>query len=59
MGVVIFVLLAALLFVGLGFIIHLLWIAAVIFAVFWLAGWALAKGERSGGGSRRRWYGRW
>ena len=57
MGIVIFVLLVALLFAGLGFLVHLLWILAVICGVFWVAGWALAKGERAG--SRRRWYGRW
>ena len=56
-AVILFVLLVALLFAGLGFAIHLLWIVAVIFFVVWLVGWALAKGERAG--SRRQWYGRW
>jgi hypothetical protein len=56
-GVILLVLLVALLFAGLGFALHLLWIVSVLFFVFWLVGWALAKGERSG--SRRQWYGRW
>jgi hypothetical protein len=56
MGLILLVLLVALLFAGLGFAVHLLWIVAVIAFIFWVAGWALAKGEGSG---RRRWYGRW
>jgi len=54
-----FVLLVALLFVGLSFLIHLLWIVALVFCLFWVAGWALGRGERAGRGERRRWYGRW
>jgi hypothetical protein len=42
---------AALVFLGFGFIVHLLWIIAVIFFVFWLAGYAFARGDRRG---RRR-----
>ena len=57
MGVILLVLLVALLFAGLGFAVHLLWVIAVIFFVFWLIGWAFARGE--GSGSRRQWYGRW
>jgi predicted lipid-binding transport protein (Tim44 family) len=45
-------LLIALIFFGLGFAIHLLWIAAVIFFVAWIIGFAF----RSGSGAR--WY-RW
>lgn len=55
MGLILLVLLLALLFVGLGFAVHLLWIIAAIVFVFWLVGWALARGESAG---RRRWYGR-
>jgi multisubunit Na+/H+ antiporter MnhG subunit len=57
MGVILLVLLLALIFAGIGFAVHLLWIVAVIVFVAWVIGWALAKGESSGG--RRRWYGRY
>jgi hypothetical protein len=56
MGVILLVLLLALLFAGLGFAVHVLWIIAVIVFVAWLIGWAMAHGEDSG---RRRWYGRY
>ena len=52
MGVVLLVLLLALLFGGLGFAIHWLWIVAVVFAIAWVAGFAFRSGEG------RRWY-RW
>jgi hypothetical protein len=48
-------LLIVLLFAGAGFAVHLLWVAAVIFAVFWLVGVALGRGETAG---RHRFY-RW
>ena len=35
---------------GLGFAVHLLWIAAVVFAIVWVASFALGRGE---GASRR------
>lgn len=46
-------LLAALVFVGFGFLVHLLWILAVVFFVCWLAGYAFARGRWRGTG--RRW----
>jgi hypothetical protein len=52
MGVVLLVLLLALLFGGLGFAVHALWIVAVVFAIAWIAGFAFRSGEGS------RWY-RW
>ena len=52
MGIVVLVLLLALLFGGLGFAIHWLWILAVVFAVLWVAGFAFRSGEGS------RWW-RW
>lgn len=52
MAVVVFVLLLALLFGGLGFAVHSLWIVAVIFALAWVAGFAFRGGEGA------RWY-RW
>jgi hypothetical protein len=56
MGLVLLALILVLLFVGLGFIAHLIWIAAVILAVLWLVGWLFRAAE---GGGRRRWYGRY
>jgi hypothetical protein len=53
--VLLLVLLIVLIFAGAGFALHLLWIAAVIFAIFWLVGAALGRGETAG---RRRFY-RW
>jgi len=41
-------LLLAMLFAGVGFAIHLLWILAVLFFVCWLAGFAFARGQRRG-----------
>jgi hypothetical protein len=55
MGIVIIAALLVLLFFGLGFALHLLWIVAVILLVLWLAGFAVGRGESSG---RRGWYGR-
>jgi hypothetical protein len=52
MGLILLVLLLALLFFGLGFAAHLLWVVAVIFFVAWIAGFAFRTGEGS------RWY-RW
>ena len=51
MGLVILVLLLALLFGGLGFAVHFLWIFAVVLAIAWIAGFAFRSGEG-------RWY-RW
>jgi hypothetical protein len=45
-------LLLALIFAGFGFVVHLLWIVALVFFAFWLAGFAFARGQRRGG---RRW----
>jgi len=53
MGCLVFVfLLAALVFAGAGFVVHLLWIVAVVFFAFWLAGFAFERGR--GRGERRR-----
>ena len=38
-------LLVVLLFAGLGFAVHFLWILAAIFFVIWLVGFALGRGE--------------
>jgi hypothetical protein len=48
-------LVVVLLFFGLGFAIHLLWILAVIFLVLWVVGYALGRGESSGRHHFYRW----
>jgi len=53
--VLLLLLLIVLIFAGAGFALHVLWIAAVIFALFWLIGAALGRGESAG---RHRFY-RW
>lgn len=53
---ILLVLLLALLFVGLGFAVHLLWFIAAIVFVVWLVGFAFARGSNARG--RRSWY-RW
>jgi hypothetical protein len=52
---ILLVLLLVLLFAGLGFALHFLWILAVIFFVFWLAGVALGRGESAGNHHFYRW----
>jgi hypothetical protein len=47
--------LVVLLLFGLGFAIHLLWIAAVVFLVLWLVGFALGRGESAGSHRFYRW----
>lgn len=47
--------LLVLLFFGVGFAIHFLWIVAVIFLVLWIVGYAIGRGENAG---RHRFY-RW
>jgi hypothetical protein len=53
--VLLLALLLVLIFAGAGFALHVLWIVAVIFALFWLIGAALGRGESAG---RHRFY-RW
>jgi len=52
MGVILLILLLVLLFGGLGFAMHALWIIAALFLLAWIAGFAFRSGEGS------RWY-RW
>ena len=53
--VILLLLLLVLILAGGGFAVHALWIAAVIFAVFWLAGVALGRGEGAGNHRFYRW----
>jgi hypothetical protein len=53
--VILLVFLLVLLFAGLGFALHFLWILAVIFLIFWLAGVALGRGESAGNHRFYKW----
>jgi hypothetical protein len=46
MGIILLLLLLAVIFAGVGFALHVLWIVAVIFFVAWLVGLAFGKGNR-------------
>ena len=48
-------LLLVLILFGAGFAVHLLWIAAVIFLVIWVVGFALGRGENAGSHRFYRW----
>jgi hypothetical protein len=48
-------LLLVLIFFGVGFAIHLLWIVAVVLLVLWLVGAALGRGESAGRHHFYRW----
>jgi hypothetical protein len=47
--------LLVLLFFGLGFALHFLWIVAVVLLVLWLVGFALGRGESAGSHRFYRW----
>jgi hypothetical protein len=47
--------LVVLLFAGLGFTLHLLWVVAVVLLVLWLIGFALGRGESAGHHRFYRW----
>ena len=49
--VILLAFLVVLLFAGLGFAVHALWILAVVLLVLWLVGFAVGRGESAG--SRR------
>ena len=53
--VLILALLLVLILFGAGFAVHLLWIAAVIFAIVWIVGFALGRGENAGTHGFYRW----
>ncbi len=53
--IVLLALFVVLFFVGIGFAVHILWLAAVIFAVIWLVGYALGRGESAGRHHFYRW----
>ncbi len=48
-------LLLVLLFFGLGFAVHLLWIVAIVLLVLWVIGFAVGRGESAGSHRFYRW----
>jgi ABC-type transport system involved in cytochrome bd biosynthesis fused ATPase/permease subunit len=53
-GCLVFLLLVlAVAFAGIGFAVHLLWILAAVFFVFWAAGYGFARGQRRAWRRRR------
>jgi hypothetical protein len=48
-------LLLVLILFGAGFALHLLWVAAVIFAIVWIVGFAIGRGENAGTHRFYRW----
>jgi hypothetical protein len=53
--IILLALFVVLLFVGIGFAVHLLWFAAVVFFLIWLVGYALGHGESAGRHHFYRW----
>jgi type IV secretory pathway TrbD component len=53
--VLVLALLVVLVFAGLGFALHVLWIAAAVLLVLWLVGFALGRGETAGNHRFYRW----
>ncbi len=47
--------LLVLLFAGLGFALHFLWILAGVLLVLWLVGFVVGRGERAGSRHFYRW----
>jgi hypothetical protein len=52
---ILLLLLLVLIFAGVGIAVHFLWILAMIFFVFWIAGVALGRGESAGHHRFYRW----
>ncbi len=53
--VILFALLLVVLFAGLGFALHILWLVAAVLLVLWLVGFALGRGEGAGRHGFYRW----
>jgi len=52
---VVLALIVVLLFAGLGFTLHLLWIVAAVLLVLWLVGLVIGRGEGAGHHGFYRW----
>ena len=53
--VILLALLLVVLFAGLGFALHVLWVVAAVLLVLWLVGFALGRGEGAGRHGFYRW----
>jgi len=53
--VLILALLLVLILFGAGFAVHILWVAAAVFLVLWLVGFAIGRGEGAGTHRFYRW----
>ena len=53
--IILLALLLVLIFAGLGFALHVLWIAAVVLLVLWLVGLVVGRGEGAGSHRFYRW----
>lgn len=53
--VILLALLLVLIFAGLGFTVHVLWIVAGVLLVLWLIGFVLGRGEGAGRHGFYRW----
>ena len=53
--IVLLALLLVLMFAGLGFAVHLLWVVAAVLLVLWLVGFAIGRGEGAGSNRFYRW----
>ncbi len=53
--VILIALVLVLIFAGLGFAIHILWIAAAVLFVLWLVGFVVGRGESAGTHRFYRW----
>jgi len=53
--IILLALLVVLLFVGAGFAVPLLWVAAVVLFAIWVVGYALGRGESAGRHHFYRW----
>jgi hypothetical protein len=53
--IILLALLLVLIVAGAGFALHVLWIVAVVFFLFWLIGVALGRGESAGNHKFYRW----
>ncbi len=53
--VILLALLLVLIFAGLGFTLHILWVVAGVLLVLWLIGYVLGRGEGAGRHGFYRW----
>lgn len=53
--IVLLALLLVLVFAGLGFAVHLLWVVAAVLLVLWLVGFVIGRGEGAGSNRFYRW----